>query len=157
MNEKEKESLKQMIAENNVEDQTDQIRTTKHSELIKQDVITMQELKQKYKRTQNSEVFDKMCVSRCHFLFNNYTNIFNRLKKDELDINILSKLLFVLKQIEDGNLDQHSGSFEVGKILKEMYIDSAIKQGDKYDEEGNEQKQNKTVKNISWAQFKHLN
>ena len=157
MNEKEKESLKQMIAENNVEDQTERIRNTKHSELIKQDVITMQQLKQKYKRTQDTEVFDRMCVSRCQFLFNNYTNIFNRLKKDELDMNILSKLLFVLKQIEDGNLDQHSGSFEVGKILKEMYIDSAIKQGDKYDEEGNEQKQNKPVKNISWAQFKHIN
>ena len=157
MNEKEKESLKQMIAENNVEDQTERIRNTKHSELIKQDVITMQQLKQKYKRTQDTEVFDRMCVSRCQFLFNNYTNIFNRLKKDELDMNILSKLLFVLKQIEDGNLDQHSGSFEVGKILKEMYIDSAIKQGDKYDEEKNEQKQNKPVKNISWSQFKHLN
>ena len=157
MKEKEEESLKQMIAENNVEDQTERIRNTKHSELIKQDVITMQQLKQKYKRTQDTEVFDRMCVSRCQFLFNNYTNIFNRLKKDELDMNILSKLLFVLKQIEDGNLDQHSGSFEVGKILKEMYIDSAIKQGDKYDEEGNEQKQNKPVKNISWAQFKHIN
>ena len=46
MNEKEKESLKQMIAENNVEDQTEKIRNTKHSELIKQDVITMQQLKQ---------------------------------------------------------------------------------------------------------------
>ena len=81
-----------------------------------------------------------MCVSRCQFLFNNYTNIFNRLKKDELDMNILGKLLFVLKQIEDGHLDQHSGSYEVGKILKEMYIDSAIKQGEKYDTDTQETK-----------------
>ena len=156
MNEKEKESLKQMIAENNVEDHTEKIRNTKHSELIKQDVITMQQLKQKYKRTQDSKVFDSMCVSRCQFLFNNYTNIFNRLKKDELDMNILGKLLFVLKQIEDGHLDQHSGSYEVGKILKEMYIDSAIKQGEKYDTDTQETKVRSPVKNISWNQFKHL-
>ena len=156
MNEKEKESLRQMIAENNVEDKTEKIRNTKHSELIKRDIMTMQKLKQKYKRTQDSKVFDSMCVSRCQFLFNNYTNIFNRLKKDELNMNILSKLLFVLKQIEDGHLDQHSGSYEVGKILKEMYIDSAIKQGDKYDAASKENNQTNPVKNISWNQFKHL-
>ena len=52
-------------------------------------------------------------------------DIFNKLKKDELNLNILHKLLDILKQIEKSELDQHEGAFEVGKLLKAMYIDSA--------------------------------
>jgi hypothetical protein len=52
-------------------------------------------------------------------------------RKDEIDITILNKFLDVLKQIEDGKLDQHEGSFLVGTILKELYVDSALKKAEK--------------------------
>lgn len=157
MNENERIALNKMISENDVQDQTKKIRTLKHSELIKQDVFTLQKLKSQYSRTQNTQVFKDMCVSRCSFLFNNYTDIYNRLVKDEIDMNILAKLLFFLKKIEDGELDQHTGSFEVGKVLKELYIDSAIKRGDKSDAEDSENKQvEKPAKNVSWHQFKKM-
>ena len=32
-----------------------------------------------------------------------------------------------VKDIEDGRLDQHDASYKVGTVLKEMYIDSALK------------------------------
>ena len=32
----------------------------------------------------------------------------------------------VLHNIEEGKLDQHEGSFEVGKLLKEIYIDLSL-------------------------------
>ena len=157
MNEKERIALNRMISENDVQDQTGKIRALKHSDLIKQDVFTLRKLKSQYSRTQNTQVFKDMCVSRCSFLFNNYTDIFNRLVKDEIDMNILAKLLFYLKKIEDGELDQHTGSFEVGKVLKEMYIDSAIKRGDKVDAEDAENKPvEKPAKNVSWHQFKQM-
>ena len=47
--------------------------------------------------------------------------------------NIFNKFLDVLKRIEDGELDQHEGSFMVGTLLKELYIDSAIKKSEKLD------------------------
>ena len=157
MNEKEKEALSRMISENNVQDQTNKIRTLKHSDRIQQDVYTLQKLKQQYSRTRNTQVFKDMCVSRCNFLYNNYTDIYNRLLKDEVDMNILAKLLFYLKKIENGELDQHTGSFEVGKVLKEMYIDSAVKRGEKLDAENEENKPaEKPVKSISWHQFKKM-
>ena len=65
----------------------------------------------------------------------------------------------VLRRIEDEELDQHEGSFLVGTILKELYVDSAIKKGDKLDE----QYENKRVEpkkaevNVSWKQFKKMN
>ena len=64
----------------------------------------------------------------------NNQEIFNKVKKDEIDISILHKFLDVLRRIEEGELDQHEGSFLVGTILKELYVDSAIKKGDKLDE-----------------------
>ena len=99
-------------------------------------------------------MFDQMCVKQCPFLFNSYTDIFNKVKKDEIDLNILVRLLNVLHSIEEGNVDQHEGSFEVGKLLKEIYIDSALKKADKLNEQHKKQEEVRPVENISWAEFK---
>ena len=67
----------------------------------------------------------------------------------------IKKLINVLKNIEEGDVDQHEGSVVVGKILKEMYIDSALKQ----EEQRKERDQSKPVKpkgpkhTITWQQF----
>jgi hypothetical protein len=100
-----------------------------------------------------------MCVSKCQFLFNNYTDIFNKVKKDEIDLNILVRLLNVLHSIEEGQVDQHEGSFEVGKLLKQIYIDSALKKADKLDEKYSDKKgeRKKPEEKISWKQFKERN
>jgi hypothetical protein len=80
------------------------------------------------------------------------------LRKDELDVSLFFKLLDVLKSIEDEELDQHEGSFKVGTLLKEIYIDSCLKRSEKLDElhePANEAK--KPEINVSWKQFKTLN
>ena len=69
--------------------------------------------------------------SKCSFLFTYYTDIFNKIRKNEISLKILFNFLYVLEKIEDGKLEQHEGSFEVGKLLKELYIDSALKKADK--------------------------
>ena len=117
-------NLHKMIDANNVQDCTDEIRTKKHSTLIGDDVTRLVALKKKYSRLaqSNPQQFDSMCVSQCNFLFNNYMDIFNKVKKDEMNLEILAQLLQVLKQIEEGSLDQHAGAFEVGKLLKAIYI-----------------------------------
>ena len=45
-------------------------------------------------------------------------------------------MLFIdkLKEIEDGEVDQHEASVDIGKILKQMYIDSALKREKKFEE-----------------------
>ena len=85
--------------------------------------------------------------------------------KDEIDLNILFQLIHILKQIEDGNLDQHTGSYEVGKLLKSIYIDSAIKKADNLNKShdhshGNGNKEHSKppiIKKISWSEFKSKN
>jgi hypothetical protein len=83
------------------------------------------------------------------------------LKKDEIDLGILSKLLVVLKLIEIGKLDQHEGSYEVGKLLKQIYVDSALRKAEHLDKNHAPKPKvhapTAAPKNISWSQYKKTN
>lgn len=162
MNREERLNLQKMIKANNVEDQTRLIRETKHSDTIRSQVKELLALKAKYPRLAktNPNEFEKMCLSKCGFLFNHYTDIFNKVNKEEIDLSILEKFLDVLKQIEDGKIDQHDGSFKVGKLLKELYVDSALKKTDKMDAKDKKKKKDKQVpkpREISWHEYKMKN
>ena len=65
-----------------------------------------------------------------------------------------------MKKIEDGELDQHEGSYLIGTYLKEMYIDSALKTQDKLDSKIDNKKSKhpftKVEKKISYKDFKLL-
>ena len=160
MNNSERIHLQKMINANNVQDCTEEIRQKKHSQKIYVDVTRLLQLKTKYEKTlgeSNPQKFDEMCVAQCSFLFNNYTDIYNKVKKNEMNLHILLKLIEVLKNIEEGNIDQHTGAFEVGKILKAMYIDSALLKAEKIDKKTGEKLENVPAvpaKKISWQEFK---
>ena len=153
-------NLHKMIDANNVKDCTEEIRAKRHSPLIREDISRLLQLKKKYSRMDktNSSQFDAMCVSQCSFLFNNYTDIFNKVKKDELNFQIMTQLLDVLAHIEEGRMDQHTGAFEVGKLMKALYIDSALVKAERLDKKTGK----KTVvakpqeKKISWADYKAM-
>ena len=118
----------------------------------------MIDIRKKYNRL-GKRGLDKMIDSKCNWLFNNYTNIFNRLKKNELDLHILSRFLSTLKEIEDSEVDQHEGSVKVGQILKELYIDSAMKEEKKREKKKNKNKKKfkKPENKLTWAQYKQMN
>ena len=91
------------------------------------------------------------------FLYSNYTNIFNKIIKDNLDLNLLNNFLTVLKKIEDGECDQHEASVIVGNILKELYVDSAIRKEqnrEKRDKKRKKKDNKRKKKNISWLEYK---
>ena len=73
--------------------------------------------------------------------------------KEQLDLTILYRLLIVLKGIEDDKFDQHEGSVMVGEILKQLYIDSALKGGNQNDKKDKKERKRKGKK-ISWAEYK---
>ena len=92
------------------------------------------------------------------FLFNYYTDLYNKIRKNEIDVRILFQFIEVLEKIEDGILDQHEGSFMVGTLLKKIYVDSALKKADMLDEKNNEvdSKPAPEPLKVSWKAFKHL-
>jgi hypothetical protein len=152
-------NLKKLISESDSENNTEHIRKVKHSVFIRDDIRKMNNLKKNNETMNDSEPekFRELCESECVFLFNNYTDIFNKLLKDEIDLRIMTKLLMVLKMIEDNQVDQHEGSVMVGKILKELYIDSAQKRADNIDKEYEDQKPTyRESKKISWSEYKKM-
>jgi hypothetical protein len=156
MDDKQRLQLQNMIKANNVEDQTEFIRSLKHSQIIRNEVNNMILIKSKF-RGDDSKIHEE-CVNECGFLFTYYTDIYNKVRKDEIDIGILNKFLDVLKRIEDGELDQHEGSFLIGTVLKELYVDSALKKADKLNSNDETREQpKKPEKTISYKQFKKMN
>ena len=149
--------LQQMMKDTNAEDQTNLIRELKHSHKLQADINNLLMLKAKYKT--DMVTISEKAVVQCSFLYTYYTDIFNKIKKDELDLKIMNQFLNVLRMIEDGEIAQHDGCVMVGTILKEMYIDSALKKADKlaFDSEQNIKEKNvvkvEPVK-ISWAEYK---
>ena len=101
MDDQQRLKLNEMIKANDVEDQTGKIKL-KHSKRIKEDIEVLQRLKLRYQRLRqtNSAQYEQLLSKHCNFLFTNYTDIFNKLKKDELDLTILSKFISVLRELK---------------------------------------------------------
>lgn len=148
----EKLDLKKLLDQSECDDNTELITQLKHSNLIANDINIFQKIK-----AESSEIDVEKCKKECFFLYKYYTDIFNKLVKDELDITILTRFLVILKMIEDGKVDQHEGSVIVGKILKELYVDSALKLSDHLDEKyaSDIPEKNEGVK-MSWKEYKSV-
>lgn len=160
--------LAKMIAANDCEDQTPLIRQLKHSYKLQEEINTLLRTKHEKKQEGWTDAdIHSQCSVDCFFLFTYYTDLFNKIIKNEIDLKILNHFLNVLRQIEEGEVDQHEGSFIVGTLLKELYIDSALKKADKLNaaamvsnengdgDDNNSKPIAREVKPVSWSQFKY--
>ena len=148
--------LQKMIATNNVEDTTDLIRKLKHSHILRDDINNLIMLKAKY--IDDVDQIHLEGMSECNFLFTYYTDIYNKIRKDEIDLKILFNALDVLRDIEDGKLDQHEGAYQFGLLLKKIYVDSALKKAEKLNAQSDqaEPEYKGPQIEISWSQFKKM-
>ena len=162
MNLEEKLNLKKMLAQNqDFVDHTEDIRRVKHSGLLLDSMRTIEKLKRaKAEFRQNDpDGFFELCKTEAPLMYNLYTDLFNKLVKDELNLVIMIKLIRILELIEQGQVDQNEGSVMVGKILKEMYVDSALRLGEKLDKQREDENPTPVVqqiepKNIRWSNWK---
>jgi len=154
MNSHDRQQLDRMIRDGEVEDVTDCIRDRKHSATLRQELENIQWLLGS--EYTNQEGFDNRCEAAAPFMFRNYTDIYNRARKGNLDFAIMGQFVDVLARIEEGELGQHEGAHEVGTLLKKLYIDSAVKQADKLDEANSTavSERAQSPLSISYAEFK---
>jgi hypothetical protein len=125
--------------------------------ILKADVNNLIMLKAKY--PDDPDQLHLEAMAECNFLFTYYTDIYNKIRKDEIDLKILFRAFDVLRDIEDGKLDQHEGAFEFGTLLKKIYVDSALKKAEKLNAQtGEKEPEYKGPQvNVSWSQFKKIN
>jgi hypothetical protein len=159
MNAEERLNLKNMLAQNkDYVDHTEDIRRLKHSGLLLDGMRDIEKLKRANVeiRQNNPDEFMEMCKTVAPLMYNLYTDLFNKLVKDELNLVIMVRLIRILELIEQGQVDQNEGSVMVGKILKELYVDSAVRLGDKLDKtnEQSEVVERVEPKAVRWNQWK---
>jgi hypothetical protein len=152
MNPNERLQLDKIIKNNNVVDQTEMIRKLKHSKLLRKNINDLIILKTKY--GDDNENLHLEAMIECNFLFTYYTEIYNKVRKDEIDLKILYDFLDVLEKIEEGKLDQHEGSFEIGTLLKKIYVDSALRKAAKINKQEDKEEFVKPHISISWKDYK---
>ena len=150
MNSEDKLYLKKMIDANNVKDQTQNIQKLKHSSKIVKDIEIMTLLKNKHRAIKDSPPYYEIMKKNCNFLYTNYLDIFNKILYNKLNIEILYQFLEQLKLIEENKTNQHEASYKIGKLLKELYIDTVVS-------DNNSSTPQRNKKNISWNEFKTLN
>ena len=151
MDESQQELLEKIIKENNTEDNTEKIQKLKHSSQIRKDVSNIHNIKRKL-RTRDFRTIDRECQSKAVFLFRHYPIIYNKMLKNQINMKIMYKFLDVLSTIENGSRTQHEASYEIGMLLKELYVDKKI------DMSKEKTRQDKSVKpkKISYEEYKRM-
>jgi len=145
MNSQQRLKLSEMIKEYGSKDMTDNIRNTKHSSKIKKDVDT---LLSNIKKGKN----ENECIHESNFLFSNYSDIFDKIYKKSIDVSILYHFIDMLRKIEMSECNQHEASYQIGSILKEMYIDTKL--NNTKDENDLSNNKVKPVNNVGWKEYK---
>jgi hypothetical protein len=137
------------------EENTELIRQLKHSIILENQIDKMLELRDKYDEKRIDE-FHFEAMYECSFLYTYYTDIYNKIKKNEIDIALLKKFIYILREIEDEKINEYEGSVKVGEILKKIHIDSAINKANKLNEIHKDAStaQLEPVSNITWKDYK---
>lgn len=150
--------LDKLLNSDDIVQTTDKIRQLKHSKGIRNDINTILRLQQKYNRLSN-EMFENIARKHVEFLYTNYRMIYNKVLKNELNLNILFEFINVLEKIENGELNQHEGSKVIGQKLKELYIDGLINKDKKKNDDLSKDKKKhiKPKQKVNYKEFKLLN
>lgn len=161
LDDQQKRDLQNMIDANDTEDLTQYIRAHKRSDLVAADIRLIAQLKVKHNHLLNTDPvgFDELCSKQCPFLYNSFRDIYNKIKTGALDINTMHKFLAILKRIEDGELDQHEGSYLAGKHLNNVHIDGSLRNKNNTEPSDNKKDSDKPAipsKTFSYKEFKNL-
>lgn len=146
-------NLKSLINNNDYQDNTDYIRRCKNSQKLRKDTNHLKHLKSNHQGTQ--EELREKANQECPHLFMHHTDLLNRMIKDELDLPMFEKILDALESIENGDETQESASTNIGQMLADLYVNSALKQKQNSDEAQTQQPTKiAPVNNISWKEYK---
>ena len=133
--------LNRMVTEQGVTDQTALIRHLKHSGLFRKEIAALTELlaDRDRRRAEGEEVSDEMfdmeVMYHCNFLHRYYTDLYHKIARRDMNMELLGHLIDELERIENGEFDMHDGAYRVGKLTQKIYMESALKESARRDAE----------------------
>ena len=130
LNDDERLNLKKLVTEMEGEDNTHNIRRIKHSVPMRDDIRIIDTLKNTHAdmRQRSPEEFNALCQSKCSFLYNNYTDIYNKIISDELDMTIMTKYQELMQKgsIWTAKMSEMSSDFGAEQLTRMLEIQSKL-------------------------------
>lgn len=148
MNEEQRIQLGELMKTNNTIDNTELIRNLCHSKKIRNCVEKIETIRIENPNA-DFKTMDSLCIEPANFLFRNYTVIYNKLIRGQIDINMFYVFLDKLRDIETGKLSQQDAAYDIGMLLRNMYVDPRLK-----DMEDKKKPDYKKGKDINWSDYK---
>ena len=112
--------LAKMASDPNVPQVTGDIRERAHAKSLDAALDRIAELHAQHP----AEDVERLATEQCRILYDDYPRFFTKAIKHPEEIETLRSMVKVIRQIETGELDQHSGSVVVGTMLKERFVDA---------------------------------
>ena len=106
----------------------------------------MRKLREKYEslKEENTEQYMSIFRNECSYLYTKLPEIFEKVVKQNMNLDIFEKIVLILKMIEDGQIDQTEGSGLVGKLSQELFFRPVLEPNPKTEE----------VPELSWKDYK---
>ncbi len=114
------ELLAKMASDPNVPQVTDYIRERAHAKSLDAALDRIAALHVEH----SPEDVERLAIEQCRILYDDYPRFFTKAIKHPDEIETLRSMVQVIRKIETGELDQHSGSVLVGTMLKERFVDA---------------------------------
>jgi len=165
-NTKEKNLLDDIIKEHKIEDNTDYVVNNKKASIIRKEFNALLKIKKIHGH-------EKINLSKMQapYLYKNYKSIFDKIIKEDFNVELFKDLIDILDKIENKKIDLHEGSFIFGKKLKNIFVDKRIYNNtndnlnkdfsnnlnNKLDNNSNTDFSNNLNKDFSYKQFKMMN
>lgn len=105
-------------------DNTDGIREAKHSSPLLADIRRMAKLRTKHSSLRETSLDDYLAVFQreCKYLYTKFPDVFDRVVKNDMNLEVFEKIIMILKLIEDGKVNQSEASALVGKLSQKLFF-----------------------------------
>tara|TARA_Y100000768_G_C23793726_1_gene593822 strand:- start:174 stop:674 length:501 start_codon:yes stop_codon:yes gene_type:complete len=161
-NQKEKNLLDDIIKEHKIEDNTSYVVNNKKASIIRKEFYALLKIKQVHGHEKKN-----LSKIQAPYLYKNYKAIFDKIIKEDFNVELFKDLIDILEKIENKRIDLNEGSFIFGKKLKNIFVDKCIYNNSNNDISNNSNNNfsnifsnNKDLSNnkdFSYKQFKLMN
>jgi hypothetical protein len=97
----------------------------------------------------NPEEYLRVFQKECNYIYTKFPDVFDRVVKNDMNLDVFEKIVMILKLIEDGKVNQSEASALVGKLSQRLFFQPATASQPKPVQEEQEVKTG-----MSWKEFK---
>ena len=88
----------------------------------------------------------------CRYIYTKFPDVFDRVVKNDMNLDVFEKIVMILKMIEDGKVNQSEASALVGKLSQKLFFNGESTAAEQQQVEKVEEEVVNT--GLSWKEYK---